>query len=142
MRRPCLKSLLLTMICSVMTGSIAIAGGTPDRPAFGAEFDQHWSDNKAEIAGYDLVTPRYGQLRKGTAVAIFVTEPFSNSARVKADPGEHSPDDEFPVLKLNLVEDYPTGVYDYNLMTSVFVALRPVNNLPAGTPTKRPMSRA
>ena len=100
------------------------------------EFQQFWGDNKAELAGYELTFPRYGQQRKGTAVTIFVTEPFSNSARVKADPGKHPPDDEFPVMKLNLVEDFPTGIYDYNLMTSVFVALRPVNNLPAGTPTK------
>jgi len=65
-----------------------------------------------------------------------VYEPFSNSARVKADPGKHPATDEFPVMKLNLVEDFATGVYDYNLMTSVFVAMSSVNNLPPGTPTK------
>ena len=27
-----------------------------------------------------------------------------------------------PVMKLNLVEDFQTGIYDYNLMTSTFVA--------------------
>jgi len=110
--------------------------GTPVQPSFDARFDQYWSDNKAELAGYELTTPRYGQLRKGTAVTIFVTEPFSNAARVKADPGKHPPSDEFPAMKLNLVEDFATGIYDYNLMTSVFVALRSVNNLPAGTPVK------
>lgn len=103
---------------------------------FDSQFEQFWSDNKAELAGYELTISRYGQLRKGVAVTILVTEPFSKSARVKADPGKHPSDDEFPVLKLNLIEDFPTGIYDYNLMTSVFVALKPVNNLPAGTPTK------
>ena len=112
-------------------------GGAPSRPPFDSPaFQQFWGDNKAEIAGYELTFPRYGQLRKGTAVTIFVTEPFSNAARVKADPGKHPPADEFPAMKLNLIEDFPTGVYDYNLMTSVFVALRPINSLPAGTPTK------
>jgi hypothetical protein len=110
--------------------------GTPAAASFDARFDRHWSDNKAELAGYELTTNRYGQPRKGIVVTIFVTEPFSNSARVKADPGRHPSSDEFPVLKLNLIEDFPTGIYDYNLMTSVFVALKPVNDLPAGTPTK------
>jgi len=69
-------------------------------------------------------------------VTIFVTETFSNALRVKADPGKHPAQDEVPVLKLNLVEDFPTGVYDYNLMSSSFVALTPVNERPAGAPLK------
>jgi hypothetical protein len=40
------------------------------------------------------------------------------------------------VLKLNLIEDFSTGIYDYNLLTSSFVALAPVNGRPAGAPTK------
>ena len=39
-------------------------------------------------------------------------------------------------MKLNLVQDFPTGIYDYNLLTSAFVALAPVNARPAGSPTK------
>jgi hypothetical protein len=65
-----------------------------------------------------------------------VTETFSNSLRVKADPGKHPATDEFPVMKLNLVEDYQTGIYDYNDMTSSFVALAAVNGRPAGAPAK------
>jgi len=95
-----------------------------------------WGDGQAELASYDLTFPRYGELRKGTAVLIFVTEQFSNDARVKADPGKHPKSDEFPVMKLNRVQDFATGIYDYNLMTSAFVALTPVNGAPAGSPTK------
>lgn len=80
--------------------------------------------------------PRYGELRRGTAIAIFVTEPFSDSLRVKADPGKHPDSDVFQVLKLNLVRDFPTGIYDYNLMTSAFVAVQPVGRLAAGLPAK------
>jgi hypothetical protein len=105
-------------------------------PAFDAAFWKHWGDGQAELAGYDLTFPRYGQLRRGVAVTIFVTETFSNTMRVKADPGKHPPSDEFPVMKLNLIEDYQTGVYDYNDMTSSFVALAPVNGRPAGSATK------
>jgi hypothetical protein len=104
--------------------------------AFGDEFWKHWGDGKGELAGYDLTIPRYGQLRRGIAVTVFVTETFSNSLRVKSDPGKHPKSDEFPVLKLNLVEDFATGIYDYNLLTSAFVALSPVNGRPAGAPTK------
>ncbi len=99
-------------------------------------FWKAWGDGQAELCGYDLTFSRYGGARQGTAVTIFVTEPFSNELRVKADPGKHSDSDEFQVIKLNLMQDFPTGVYDYNLMTSTFVALEPVNGLPSGSPTK------
>jgi hypothetical protein len=89
-------------------------------PALTSAFWKHWSDGKAEMNGYRLVQPRYGQKRPGTAVLIFVTEDFSDSARVKADPGQHPPTDVYPVLKLNAVRDFQTGIYDYNVMTSVF----------------------
>lgn len=108
------------------------APGVP-APEFGDAFWEHWGDGRAELAGYDLVTRRYGEERHGTAVAVFVTEPFSEEARVKA---ERTGPGTFQVLKLNLVQDFPTGVYDYNLMTSAFVALEPVAGLPAGAPAK------
>ena len=107
-----------------------------EAPAFGDAFWKRWGDGKAELAGYDLTFPRYGELRHGIAVAVFVTETFSNSARVKSDPGKHPASDEFPVMKLNLVQDFSTGIYDYNLMTSAFVALAPVNGRSAGAATK------
>jgi hypothetical protein len=95
-----------------------------------------WSDGKAELAGYRLQQPRYGEMRRGTVVLIFVKEPFSESARVKADPGQHPPQDVFDVLKLNLVKDFQTGVYDYNLMGSVFAAFEARRGLRAGAPAK------
>ena len=115
------------------------AGAVPadaSAPHFDSAFWSTWGDGQAELAGYDLVIPRYGEPRQGTAVTIFVTETFSNSARVKANPGVHPATDEFPVMKLNLVKDFPTGIYDYNLMTSAFVALKAVNGRQAGYPTK------
>jgi hypothetical protein len=84
------------------------------------DFWGHWADGKAEMNGYRLVQPRYGAAAPGRAVLIYVTEDFSDSARVKADPGKHPPTDVYPVLKLNAVRDFQTGVYDYNVMTSVF----------------------
>ncbi|MEW5848620.1 MAG: hypothetical protein AB2A00_07385 [Myxococcota bacterium] len=101
-----------------------------------AGFWQHWGDGKAELTGYTLTQSRYGEQRKGQAVAIYVTEPFSNSARVKADPGRHPPDDEFQAVKLNLVEDFQTGVYDYNVMTSAWVRVEAGHGQGAFAPVK------
>jgi hypothetical protein len=84
------------------------------------DFWKHWGDGKAELDGYALVQPRYGQLRDGSAVLVFVTEDFSDSARVKADPGKHPASDVYPVLKLNFIRDFQTGIYDYDVMTSSF----------------------
>ena len=114
----------------------AAAAAAVPAPVFDDPFWKHWGDGRAELAGYDLVYPRYGEPRRGTAVTIFVTETFSNALRVKSDPGKHPVADEFPVMKLNLVQDFPTGIYDYNLLTSAFVALAPVNGRPAGSATK------
>ena len=105
-------------------------------PAAAQDLAAHWSDGHAEMNGYDLVQPRYGELRKGRAVLIFVKEPFSESARVKADPGRHPPGDVFDVMKLNAVKDFQTGVYDYNIMTSVFATLSARHGLRAGLPAK------
>lgn len=84
------------------------------------DFWAHWGDGKAELNGYRLTQPRYGEKRAGTAVLIYVTEDFSDALRVKAEPGRHPGSDVYPVLKLNAVLDFQTGIYDYNVMTSVF----------------------
>lgn len=136
MLKVAVRRLLLTVL--------VFAVAQPARPVFAADrgepFDQtfwdHWGDGRAELAGYELTMPRYGELRQGVAVAIFVTEPFSDTLRVKADPGRHPSSDTFQVMKLNLVRDFPTGVYDYNLMSSVFVAVQPFDGGAAGRPAK------
>lgn len=123
----------LVLACLAQEGQGQGPAAAAGSPAFDSAFWEHWGDGRAELAGYDLVTPRYGEERRGSAAAIFVTEPFSEAARVKADrEGEGT----FQALKLNLVQDFPTGIYDYNLMTSAFVALEPVAGLPAGAPVK------
>ncbi len=100
-----------------------------------AGFWKQWGDGQAELAAYDLTVPRYGAPRAGTAVTIFVTEPFSRSAGVKADPGRHPATDVTPVIKLNLVRDFQTGIYDYNEMLSAFV------EVDTGSPLKLSFSR-
>ena len=133
-------ALLMISACQTVTTPATEPGTAQvsefDAPVFDDSFWAHWGDGLAELSAYDLTFSRYREPRRGTAVAIFVTETFSNELRVKADPGVHPALDEFPVMKLNLVEDFPTGIYDYNLMTSSFLALSSTNGLPAGSPTK------
>lgn len=107
-----------------------------DRNLLGYDFWRHWTDGNGEVDTYDFTYPRYGQLRQGVAIAIFVTEDFTNQQRVKADRGPQGRTDLFPVMKMNLIEDFPTGVYNYSEMISTFVALAGVNGLPPATPTK------
>jgi hypothetical protein len=54
-----------------------------------------------------------------------VTEDFSDSLRVKADPGKQPASDVYPVMKLNAVREFQTGIYDYNVMTSSFLRVNP-----------------
>jgi hypothetical protein len=88
--------------------------------AMADDFWKHWGDGKAEVSGYALTEPRYGHLRNGSLVLIYVTENFSDSLRVKADPGRHPKSDIYPVLKLNVVRHFQTGIYDYSVMSSIF----------------------
>jgi len=81
------------------------------------EFKKYWYAGKAEITSYTLQQSRYGELRNGSAVLIYVTEPFLAEKQVKAD--RPNPDN-IPVLKLNSTKNYLTGIYPYSIMTSIF----------------------
>lgn len=83
-------------------------------------FGDYWYQGKAEITSYTLEQARYGEIKPGTAVMIFVTEPFSKSKQVKLDYPDRNPEDAVSVLKLNYVKKFVTGVYPYSMMTSVF----------------------
>jgi hypothetical protein len=87
-------------------------------------FESYWEDGRAELSGYRYHVMRYGEAREGQAVMITVTEPFSESKRVKVDDPSKNPADTFEAVKMNLVRDFQTGIYDYNTMTSVFVRSR------------------
>ncbi|MDN3671018.1 hypothetical protein QWY93_17020 [Echinicola jeungdonensis] len=83
-------------------------------------FGEYWFQGKAEINAFDLVQYRYGEPRKGEAVLVFVTEPFSKSKQVKLDHPENAIVDEQTVMKMNLTKDFVTGIYPYHMMMSTF----------------------
>ena len=85
-------------------------------------YKDYWYNGAAEISSYALSQGRYGELRDGEAVLVFVTEPFSMEFNTKAD----SPTSEDPsVLKLNQTRNFTTGIYPYSMMNSTFF---PVEN--------------
>ncbi|WP_396601517.1 septum formation inhibitor Maf [Algibacter sp. R77976] len=86
------------------------------------EFNAYWYAGKAEISSYKLEQARYGEMREGTAVLIYVTEDFLPNIQVKAD---HQNPNNVPVLKLNATKNFNTGVYPYSIMQSTFY---PVSN--------------
>jgi len=85
------------------------------------EFKSYWYSGEAEITSYKLEQARYGELRDGHAVLIFVTEPFLADKQVKAD---RSNPGNIPVLKLNSTKKYFTGIYPYSVMSSSFYPVK------------------
>ena len=81
------------------------------------EFKEYWYAGEAEITSYKLEQARYGELREGHAVLIFVTEQFLADKQVKAD---RSNSENIPVLKFNSTKKYFTGIYPYSIMSSSF----------------------
>lgn len=86
------------------------------------EFKDYWYAGDAEITSYQLEQVRYGEIRKGTAVLVFVTEDFLADIQVKAD---HYNEKNTSVLKLNATKNFVTGIYPYSIMQSTFF---PVSN--------------
>lgn len=84
------------------------------------EFREYWFAGEAELNRYELVQNRYGEPRRGEAVMVFVTEDFLPYKQVKKEFGDKK---SLPVLKLNYLKKFVTGIYDYSLMTSVFTPI-------------------
>lgn len=85
-----------------------------------AGFNNYWYQGKAEITSFEVQQERYGEIRKAEQVNVFVTEDLSRQKQVKLDNAEKAGSDRVPVLKLNTVRRYHTGIYDYSMMQSVF----------------------
>ncbi|PWT89506.1 MAG: septum formation inhibitor Maf [Acidobacteria bacterium] len=84
----------------------------------GDQFKKYWFAGKAELTRYSLDQARYGEMHKGEAVLIFVTEPFLTDKQVKYEHGDKK--NAIPILKLNFTKRFFTGIYPYTLITSTF----------------------
>ena len=83
------------------------------------QFKQQWYSGKAELTSYELQQARYGEIRNGESVLIFVTEDFSKDKLVKLDEPDKTAD-KIRVMKMNMTKKFVTGIYPYSMMLSVF----------------------
>lgn len=102
--------------------SIETSAKTIKKPALSEAFKKYWYAGNAEITSYHLEMARYGEIREGKSVMVYVTEPFVPGKQVKAD---RTNSNNIPVLKLNNTKKFLTGIYPYSIMTSSFY---PVSN--------------
>ena len=120
-------SFLLIMIIALLNlNACAAESKEPTESTLEQGFSQYWYSNKAELTHYDLDQARYGEMRKGDAVLIFVTEDFLKDKQVKYEFGDK--DNALPVLKLNFTRTFYTGIYPYSVMTSIFTPVDYANN--------------
>ncbi|WP_010522253.1 hypothetical protein [Aquimarina agarivorans] len=116
------KNILLGLLASCNLMSCQENNAThPKSIELTENFKTYWYQGKAEISTYKLSQNRYNELRDGTATLIYVTEDFLPNIQVKADNASPS---NIPVLKLNSVKKFNTGVYPYSIMQSTFFPLK------------------
>lgn len=112
---------LIQLSCEQKKDPIAVAETTEVKERFtyapGQEYKDYWFNGTAEISSYTLSQARYGELREGQSVLVFVTEPFSVKSNTKAD---RPTADDPSVLKLNFTKKFNTGIYPYSMMNSSF----------------------
>lgn len=77
---------------------------------------------KAELCTYEVDRARYDTNHSGETVLIFVQEPFLPDQQVKSDNWKE--EETVPVLKMNRIDRFVTGIYDYSIFTSVFTPLK------------------
>lgn len=120
---PCLALFVSTTLLQQSCTNGNSASSTPvfniSAPA-GNEVYDYWHQGKAEITGYKLNQARYGEMRDGEAVLIFVSEDLSKSKHVKLDDPSKFKADAVNVLKMNMTKKFDTGIYPYSMMLSVF----------------------
>lgn len=129
---------LIPYLAWLSTLGLALAGcSTPSQPATDNDgavsqavrtsstsvgLDDYWYQGKAEVSSYTLQQARYGAVHPGEAVLVFVSEDFLTDKQVKNET--YRSEASTKVLKANMMRKFPTGIYDYSVMTSVF---SPVN---------------
>ncbi len=91
-----------------------------DNPVLPKSFSEYWYQGKAEISRFELQQARYGEMRSGEAVLVYVTEDFLTSQQVKLEDYSKGKTGATPILKLNLTKMFHTGIYPYTMMASIF----------------------
>lgn len=114
--------LILLQGCSPVKAPVKIAKQPKPIVVRSNNFEDYWYNHGAEITRYRLEQARYGEIHRGDAVLIFVTESFLPDKQVKADDPE-SHQKIIPILKLNFTKKFYTGIYPYSIMSSTFTPI-------------------
>jgi len=114
--------LILFIIIIILQACSSASSINSEKITLSTNFKNYWYRGKAELTSYQLEQARYGEIHRGEAVLIFVTEDFLPEKQVKF---ENRKTNETPVsvLKLNFTRKFYTGIYPYSVMTSVFTPL-------------------
>ncbi len=129
-----MRGLLLYFSALLFAFTTCATGEIKKEQAGSTDFNSYWYNGEAELSSYSIEQARYGELHKGDAVLIFVTEDFWRKKQVKKESDQLNKEDESTsVLKLNYLKKFKTGIYDYSLMSSVF---QPVDISEKMTPLK------
>jgi hypothetical protein len=116
----------LLQACSSGTAPTPLASGilssVGEEPVSTDEFNAYWYSGQAEITTYTLEQARYGGTHPGKSILVFVTEDFNTDKQVKRELT--TGDSYTSVLKLNKIDRFITGIYDYSLMLSTFTPIR------------------
>ena len=116
------NTILIFLSCNNSNIKVESTKSHDSKPALSLskEFKDYWYSGDAEITSYKLEQARYGEIRSGQAVLIYVTEDFNPEIQVKADQLN---DENVSVLKLNATKTFLTGIYPYSVMQSTFFPL-------------------
>ena len=115
----------VSMAVTAATAGPGIPAENPSagKVSVGPEFLRYWKSGLAELSSYAITEERYGEMRKAQGVLVFVYEEINADTRIKVETDRTPVAIRFPVLKLNNVLKFTTGIYDYSIMTSVFAGL-------------------
>ena len=124
--RPLIKTLGLLILTVLLIPTGFSCSEAPQKKATLSEpsekaFHDYWFQGLAEISRFQLEQVRYGEIRKGDAVLIFVTEEFLLDKQVKSEQGRVP--GSVPILKLNFIKKFMTGIYPYSIMSSMFTPI-------------------
>jgi hypothetical protein len=151
LRKPMLTASLIAVsaaaVLAIPASSTATAKSTGAAPASPAlpippspAFLRYWKSGLAEITSYAITTERYGEMRKAQCVMVLVYEEMNADTRIKVESDRTPAPKRIPVLKLNNLLKFTTGVYDYSVMTSVFAGLTGPGSLRPFPPQKISLS--
>lgn len=94
----------------------------PQKKEPSEEFKKYWYGGKAELSSYKLEQARYGELRKGKAILIFVKIDADKNELTKIGEGKTN---GIPTLQINFEKKFVTGIYPYSMLLS---ALTPIDS--------------